>query len=70
MTNAENLARDILLLAGRYERGEVTAKSFVDLVDHIAHPGCSQCAYLGTGCQGDHSKTCDDGHNRWMDLEV
>lgn len=67
MTNAERIARDICLLSGQYERGEITAKGFVGKVEQTTMTGCAGCIYKCTTCEN-HS--CFDGHSIWLGVEV
>lgn len=68
MTNAERIARDICLLAGQYERGEITAKGFVEKAEQTITIGCAGCIYdYGTSCE---NCSCHDGHAIWLDAEV
>ena len=67
MTNAERIARDICLLAGQYERGEITAKGFAKKVEEVATTGCAGCIYQSIGCA---PYSCFDGHEIWLDSEA
>ena len=67
MTNAERIARDICLLSGQYERGEITAKGFAKKVEEVATTGCAGCAWQNIDC-ADYS--CIDGREIWLSLEA
>lgn len=67
MTNAERIARDICLISGQYERGEITAKEFVEKVEKNTMNGCAGCIYKYTTCEN-HS--CFDGRSIWLDAEA
>lgn len=69
MTNAERIARDICLLAGQYERGEITAKGFVEKAEQIITIGCAGCIY-DYGRIGCENCSCHDGHAIWLDAEA
>ena len=70
MTNAERIARDICLLVGQYERGEISAKEFVKMDFEINPRGCAGCSYRYINCVSPVSLTCEDGHEKWLDEEV
>ena len=70
MTNAERIARDICLLAGRYERGEITAKELTEKAKEVNTDGCAGCAYDCEVCFLSHDITCTKGQQMWLDAEV
>ena len=67
MNNAERIARDICLLAGQYERGEITAKEFVVTAENCTMHGCAGCAYKYTEC---NNHSCFDGRAIWLEAEA
>lgn len=67
MTNAERIARDICLLSGQYERGEITAKGFTEKVAELNLSGCAGCIYQSIDCD---NYSCFDGRAIWLDAEV
>ena len=67
MTNAERIARDICLISGQYERGEITAKGFAKKVEEVATIGCAGCAFQNLECS---HYSCFDGHEIWLSLEA
>ena len=68
MTNAERIARDICLLSGQYERGEITAKGFAKKVEEVATTGCAGCAWKNIKYCA--ALSCIDGHEIWLDSEA
>lgn len=67
MTNAERIARDICLLSGQYERGEITAKGFAKKVEEVATTGCAGCVFDYRTCE---NRSCFDGRSIWLDVEA
>lgn len=67
MTNAERIARDICLLAGQYERCEITAKGFVENVEKSTMHGCAGCVFDYRTCE---NCSCFDGRSIWLDAEA
>lgn len=70
MTNAERIARDLCLLSGRYERGEIKAKDFVKQSEALTVPSCDNCHYGRDACFKDHRLKCADGFEMWLEEEI
>lgn len=70
MTNAERIARDICLLAGRYERGEITAKQLVENTEKTMKLGCAGCVYREKDIMECNNYSCRDGRSLWLDAEA